>query len=69
MLDAEWDDRTMVPNPREGYCPLNAQHLRAAIRTFPMGTAKAADNRAVRAFDALSDDALTGLCKFLLLAS
>ena len=63
VLDTEWNDRSMAPNPREGYCPLLVHHMRAAIRTFPKGTAKAADNRAVRAFDALSDDALNGLCK------
>ena len=34
ILDSEWNDRPMLPNPRAGYAPLTVQHLRAAIRTF-----------------------------------
>ena len=69
ITEADWNNRSMAPNPSEGYCPLIVQHLRAAIRAFPKGTARAADNRAVRAFDALSHDALNARISSSLLAA
>ena len=61
VLESEWNNRSMAPSPLEGYCPLNIHHIRAAIKTLPMGTARVANNCAVWEFNALSDDALAGL--------
>ena len=57
-----WDDEAMRPSHDPSYGPLMPHHIRACVKTFPNGTATGADNRSIRAYDALDDRVLLQLC-------